>query len=138
MSSTLDAPPTQPPGNTLQTEFDFVLPRGYLDGSGVLHRAGTMRIARARDEIYPQSDQRVRDNPSYLTVLLLTKTITKLGSLPEVDTFVVESLFASDLAFLQDLYRRINQEGHSQAAVSCPHCDTEFTVDIAGDPSGES
>jgi hypothetical protein len=122
----------------LQTEFDFVLPRGYLDTNGELHRAGTMRIARARDEIYPQSDQRVRENPSYLTVILLTRTVTKLGTLPEVDTFVVESLFASDLAFLQDLYRRINQEGHTQAAVTCPQCETEFTVDIAGDSLGES
>lgn len=124
--------------NTLQTEFEFVLPRGYVDGNGTVHRTGTMRIARARDEIYPQSDPRVRENPSYLTVILLTRTITKLGTLPEVDTFVVESLFASDLAFLQDLYRRINQEGHSQAAVTCPHCAKEFTVDIAGDASGES
>ena len=97
-----------------------------------------MRIARARDEIYPQSDPRVRENPSYLTVILLTRTMTRLGSLPEVDTYVVESLFASDLAFLQDLYRRINQEGHTQAAVTCPSCSTEFTVDIAGDAPGES
>jgi hypothetical protein len=123
---------------TLQTEFEFVLPRGYVDGKGAIHRVGTMRIARARDEIYPQSDPRVRENPSYLTVILLTRTITQLGTLPEVDTFVVESLFASDLAFLQDLYRRINQEGHTQAAVTCPQCATEFTVDIAGDASGES
>lgn len=122
----------------LQTEFTFVLPRGYLDGNGVLHREGTMRIARARDEIYPQSDPKVRENPSYLTVLLLTRTITRLGTLPEVDQWVVESLFASDLAFLQDLYRRINQEGHTQAAVTCPHCSTEFTVDIAGDSPGGS
>ncbi len=122
----------------LQTEFEFVLPRGYIDAEGTVHRDGTMRIARARDEIYPQSDPKVRENPSYLTVILLTRTITRLGSLPEVDTYVVESLFASDLAFLQDLYRRINQEGHSQAAVTCPQCNTEFTVDIAGDASGES
>jgi len=128
----------EPQQNTLQTEFNFVLPRGYLDNNGTLHREGSMRLARARDEIYPQSDAKVRENPSYLTVILLTRTITKLGTLPEVDTWVVESLFASDLAFLQDLYRRINQEGHSQAAVTCPHCSTEFTVDIAGDPSGGS
>lgn len=129
---------TAPAANALQTDFEFVLPRGYLDADGVVHRTGTMRIARARDEIYPQSDQRVRENASYLSVILLTRTITALGSLPEVDTFVVENLFASDLAFLQDLYRRINQEGHSEAAVTCPQCSTEFTVDIAGDASGGS
>jgi hypothetical protein len=122
----------------LQTQFEFVLPRGYLDSNGTLHREGTMRLACARDEIYPQSDPRVRENPAYLSVILLTRTVTKLGTLPEVDTFVVEGMYASDLAFLQDLYRRINQEGHTQAAVTCPTCSTEFTVDIAGDASGES
>ena len=111
MSATIAATQHSAPGgnsqpHALQTEFAFVLPRGYVDSNGTLHREGTMRLARARDEIYPQSDAKVRENPSYLTVILLTRTITKLGSLPEVDTFVVESLFASDLAFLQDLYRR--------------------------------
>ena len=122
----------------LQTEFQFVLPRGYVDDSGRVHAEGVMRLATARDEIYPQSDHRVRDNAAYLSILLLTRTVTKLGTLPEVDTYVIENLFASDLAFLQDLYRRINQEGHTQAAVSCPSCNHEFTVDLAGDAKGES
>src|ERR1700730_18829710 len=91
-----------------------------------------MRLATARDEIYPQSDYRVRDNPAYLSILLLTRTVTTLGTLPEVDTRVVEGLFASDLAFLQDMYRRVNQEGHTQAAVTCPDCKHQFTVDMAG------
>ena len=97
-----------------------------------------MRLATARDELSPQTDSRVRQNPSYLTVLLLERTVTKLGSLPAVDTYVVENLFASDLAFLQDLYRRINQDGHTEATVTCPACSHEFTVDIAGDAPGES
>jgi len=122
----------------LQTEFQFVLPRGYVDDSGRVHAEGVMRLATARDEIYPQSDYRVRDNAAYLSILLLTRTVTKLGTLPEVDTYVIENLFASDLAFLQDLYRRINQEGHTQAAVGCPSCNHEFTVDLAGDAKGES
>ena len=143
MSATIAATQHSAPGgnsqpHALQTEFAFVLPRGYVDSNGTLHREGTMRLARARDEIYPQSDAKVRENPSYLTVILLTRTITKLGSLPEVDTFVVESLFASDLAFLQDLYRRINQEGHTHALVTCPQCDTEFAVDVAGGRQGGS
>ena len=122
----------------LQTTFNFVLPRGYVDDSGQVHREGTMRLATARDEIYPQSDYRVRDNASYLSVLLLTRTVTKLGALAEVDTFVVENLFASDLAFLQDMYRRINQEGHTQVSVTCPSCNHDFAVDIAGDAKGGS
>jgi hypothetical protein len=122
----------------LQTEYRFVLPRGYKDDSGTVHREGVMRLATARDEIMPQSDFRVRENPAYLTVLLLTRTVTRIGTVSEVDSYVIESLFASDLAFLQDLYRRINQQGHTEAAIACPKCGNEFTVDVAGDAPGES
>ena len=117
----------------MNTEFAFTLPRGYVDASGAVHREGIMRLATARDEITPQRDPRVRENESYLTVLLLSRVITRLGSLTQVHTGVIEGLFASDLAFLQDLYRRINQEGHTQASVTCPACNHGFTVDVAGE-----
>jgi hypothetical protein len=120
------------------TEYPFVLPRGYVDEHGTLHRDGIMRLATARDEIGTQSDPRARQNPAYLTVLLLARTVTRLGSASPVDEFVVENLFASDLAFLRDLYRRINQEGHTEADVTCPSCGHEFAVDVAGDAPGES
>ncbi|PPK67649.1 phage tail assembly protein [Actinokineospora auranticolor] len=120
----------------LRTEYPFTLPRGYVDEHGRVHRDGVMRLATARDEITTQTDQRARQNPAYLSVLLLERTVTTLGDLPAVDTFVVENLFASDLAFLQDLYRRINTDGHTQVAVRCPHCDQGFAVDIAGDVAG--
>lgn len=116
----------------LLTEYPFVLPRGYVDEKGRLHRDGAIRLATARDEIGAQADPRVRQNPAYLTVLLLARTITRLGAVTPVDEFVVENLFASDLAFLQDLYRRINQEGHTEADVVCPACSHEFVVDVAG------
>ena len=122
----------------LHTEFAFVLPRGYVDEWGRTHREGVMRLATARDEIAPQVDPRVRANPAYLTVLLLERTITHLGELPSIDATVIERLYTSDLSFLQDLYRRINQEGHSEAAVTCPSCGHEFTVDVAGDAPGGS
>jgi hypothetical protein len=122
----------------LRTEFPFVLPRGYVDEHGRVHREGAIRLATARDEISPQTDQRVRQNPAYLTVLLLARTVTKLGTLGEVDAFVVENLFASDLAFLQDLYRRINQAGHTEVDVACPSCGHGFAVDVSGDASGGS
>jgi hypothetical protein len=132
------APPGTEPGG-LQTEYAFVLPRGYVDSAGTVHREGVMRLATARDEITPQRDPRVRENESYLTVLLLSRVVTKLGSLTQVHTGVIEGLFASDLAFLQDLYRRINQEGHTAAAVTCPSCSHGFTVDVAGEQRlGES
>jgi len=130
------AAPSEPAG--IMTRYPFVLPRGYVDEQGRVHREGVMRLATARDEIASQGDARVRQNPVYLSVLLLARTVTRLGTAPGVDTLVIENLFASDLAFLQDLYRRINQEGHTEADVTCPACGHGFAVDIAGDAPGES
>ena len=126
--------------SALQTEFDFTLPKGYVDSTGTLHRVGTMRLATARDEIEPLRDPRVSgaDDP-FLTVIVLSRVVTRLGSLSQVTPREIENLFAADLAFLQDLYRRINQEGHTAAAVTCPSCSHEFTVDVAGEQRlGES
>lgn len=117
----------------LRTEFSFELPRGYLDDAGQVHREGVMRLATARDEILPLRDPRVRKTEAYLTVILLSRVVTRLGSVDPITPAVIESLFATDLAFLQDLYRRVNQEGHTHAAVTCPECDHEFAVDVAGD-----
>lgn len=119
-------------GAGFRTEFPFELPRGYVDGTGTVHRSGVMRLATARDEIQPLRDPRVQANEAYLTVLLLSRVVTRLGSLPDVGTTTIEGLFATDLAFLQDLYRRVNAEGHTQAAVQCPSCEHTFTVDVAG------
>ena len=122
----------------MQTTYDFELPRGFVDDDGVVHRHGTMRLATARDELLPLSDMRVKDNPAYLSVVLLSRVVTKLGTLPSVYGEIVENLFASDLAFLQDLYRRVNQEGTTRAAVACPACQHEFAVDIGGAGLGGS
>jgi hypothetical protein len=120
------------------TEFDFVLPRGYTDERGRVHRAGTMRLATARDELVPLMDARVRDNQAYLTVVLLSRVITRLGDLGRIDDDVVETMWATDVAFLQDLYRRVNTEGHTRASVCCPACSEEFAIDVAGGRLGES
>lgn len=130
--------PAREPAPKLQSEFSFELPRGFLDETGTVHRYGSMRLATARDELAPLVDLRVKDNPAYLSVVLLSMVITRLGTITDVRAEHVERLFASDLAFLQDFYRRINAEGHSRAAVTCPHCDSAFEVDIAGGRPGES
>jgi hypothetical protein len=122
----------------LRTEFRFELPRGYVDSGGTVHRAGVMRLATGRDELVPLRDDRVRENPAYLTVVLLARVITELGTIDDVHAGIVENFFATDLAFLQDLYRRVNQEGHTRAAVTCPACSHEFAVDVAGGRLGES
>jgi hypothetical protein len=127
-----------PDADVLRTEFPFELPYGFVDGDGQVHKAGVMRLATARDEILPLRDPRVRDNEAYLTVVLLSRVITELGTLQGINPGIVEGLFAADLAFLQDLYRRINQEGHTRAAVECPACHHEFAVDVAGGRPGES
>lgn len=92
-----------------QTEFEFTLPKGYLDGEGNLHRIGVMRLSRAIDEIVPLRDLRVKANPAYATVIILSRVITSLGALEEVTPPIVESFFACDLNYLQQFYRRINE-----------------------------
>jgi hypothetical protein len=97
------------PKGGLQTEFEFTLPRGYVDSHGTLHRKGKMRLATALDEIAPLRDPRVRSNQAYLVIILLARVITKLGTVEIIDTGVVENMFSADLAFLQDFYRKINE-----------------------------
>jgi len=114
----------------LQTEFQFVLPKGYVDSDGSLHREGVMRLATAKDEIAPLQDFRVQSNRAYLVIILLSRVITKLGTLKTITPAVIEDLFSSDLAYLQEFYRKINEEGTTAIQVSCPSCGHEFDVDM--------
>jgi hypothetical protein len=132
------APQAHATRETMRTEFEFELPRGYVDESGTVHRLGAMRLATAKDELVPLQDLRVRENPAYLSVVLLGRVITRLGALPVVHDGIVEGMFASDLAFLQDFYRQINVEGHTRAAVTCPGCQEPFEVELSGSRLGES
>ncbi|WP_327263845.1 zinc-ribbon domain-containing protein [Streptomyces sp. NBC_01232] len=122
----------------LRTEFEFELPRGYVDEAGTVHRHGSMRLATARDELRPLIDLRVKENPAYLSVVLLSQVITRLGTVTDVHAGIVERMYATDVAFLQDFYRRVNSEGHTRAAVTCPHCEGGFEVDLSGGRLGES
>jgi len=114
----------------LQTEVPFMLPRGYVDPDGTLHKEGVMRLATAFDEIAPLKDPRVQSNPAYLLVILLSRVIKKLGTLEHINPKVIETLFAGDLAYLQDLYSRINENGHGRVRTQCPHCEKEFEVEL--------
>ncbi len=116
---------------SLQTEFEFTLPRGYVDEQGNVHRRGVMRLATAMDEILPLRDPRVRNNQAYLVIILLARVVVRLGSLSMVDTSVIENLFAADLAYLQAFYRHINEEGTSVIPVLCPECQATFDMDLA-------
>lgn len=116
---------------TLQTQFQFTLPRGFVDQDGNVHREGVMRLATAMDEITPLRDLRVRTNQAYLVIILLSRVIVRLGTLTAVSTQVVENLFAADLAYLQAFYRQINEQGTSVIQLQCPECNHEFGVDLA-------
>lgn len=116
----------------LQTEYPFTLPRGFVDADGDLHREGVMRLATAQDEVLPLKDPRVQANPGYLVIILLSRVVTQLGDVPDVNPRVIESLFTADLAYLEDLYRTINENGHNRLAVTCPHCDGSFEVEMSG------
>lgn len=115
-----------------QTEFPFTLPKGFVDSEGRLHRQGVMRLATAKDEIVPLQDYRVQGNRAYLVIILLSRVVTKLGDIKFVDTDIIENLFSTDLAYLQEFYRRINEEGAPKVHARCPSCSTEFDVDLIG------
>lgn len=114
----------------MQTEIPFTLPKGYVDGNGNVHREGRMRLATARDEIEPLGDADVRQNQAYLSVLLVARTVTRLGEITEVTPELVEGLYAGDFDHLQRLYERINSNDDSVGVVSCPNCSHQFEVDM--------
>ena len=116
----------------LQTEYEFTLPLGYADGEGALHREGVMRLATAADEILPLNDPRVQRNDAYLLLILLSRVISRLGSVPQINPKVMEGLYAADLAFLQDFYNRINRNGKTAVEAICPQCAHRFAAESNG------
>ena len=115
----------------MQTEFEFFLPRGFVDASGETHHHGHMRLAKALDEVESLQDPRVRANEAYLPIVLLSRVVTRLGSLETVTPGVVESLFAADLAYLEDLYERLNSPNQIVMGAVCPHCQQQFQLEVA-------
>ena len=116
----------------MKTEFDFTLPRGYVDGAGQVHRDGMMRLATARDEVEPLEDPRATANPAYVSIALLSRVVTRLGSITQVTPGVIQGLFASDFAYLQEMYLRLN-EGEHQIETQCPSCGARFALDLMSD-----
>ena len=115
----------------VQTEYEFFLPRGFIDAQGRVHRRGSMRLATAIDEIEAVNDPRVQANEAYLPVILLSRVVLRLGELPLVNPQVLESLFASDMAYLEDVYLRLNSQEQVVLGVACPHCGGRFDLQVA-------
>ena len=113
-----------------QTEYEFTLPLGFVDNEGNLHREGVMRLATAADEILPLKDPRVQKNQAYLIVIILSRVISKLGSVAHINPQVIEGLYAADLAYLQEFYNRINRNGKASAQVVCPNCEQGFEMEL--------
>ena len=116
----------------LQTEHMFTLPFGYQDQDGTLHRDGVMRMATAADEILPLRDPRVQANEAYLIVILLSRVITRLGTVPHINPKVIEDLYAGDLAYLQEFYNEVNRSGAARVPAACPKCEHEFELELSG------
>jgi hypothetical protein len=123
--------PAERGGGVLGSEVEFTLPQGYRDASGTVHRDGRMRLATARDELEPLVDPRVARNRAYLVVLLLTRVVTRLGTVPAVTPEVIEGLYATDFSYLQRLYRRLNLDP-LEAAPTCPHCGELLPPEVGG------
>lgn len=115
-----------------QTEYEFSLPKGFVDEEGNLHRDGVMRLSTAADEILPLKDPRVKSNEAYLIIILLSRVLTKLGTLDHINPKVIEGLFSEDLAYLQEFYNKINGNGNVIIKAVCPKCDHHFDVGLNG------
>lgn len=111
----------------IQTEYEFTLPKGYVNQEGNICRRGVMRLATALDEIEAMRDARVKNNPEYLSVILLSRVVSKLEGIGEVNVEVIEKLFTADFSFLQNMYETINHAEDPVVQVQCPHCGKTFT-----------
>jgi hypothetical protein len=116
--------------NIIHTEFDFTLPRGLVDAEGNIHRHGVMRLATAKDEIYVQKNRAAQENSAYGVLVMLSRVITRLGSLSEISTDLLENLFSRDFAYLREFFNRINQQGDAYIPVQCPQCNSQFQVEL--------
>ena len=115
----------------MKTEHAFTLPKGYLDPAGVVHGEGVMRLATARDEIEPLREPAARQNEAYLTVLLLSRVVTRIGDVTDITPELIQGLYAADFDHLQRLYERLNTDGEAVGSVSCPACAHRFDVDLS-------
>ena len=120
----------------LYTEFAFTLPRGLIDAQNRVHRHGVMRLATAKDEIWIQKERIVQENPAYGVLVMLSQVVTRLGSLTSVTPKLLEGLVIRDIAYLREFYNRINQQGNAHIPAQCPHCNTQFTLEL--ELAGES
>jgi hypothetical protein len=119
-----------------QTEHEFTLPKGHVDAEGNVHRTGIMRLSTAADEILPLQDPRVKQNPAYLLIILLSRVVFKLGNVRQITPKTIEELFTEDLRYLQDFYNTINENQTQRIEARCPKCTHVFAVEVA--PLGES
>lgn len=114
----------------MQTVYEFDLPKGYVDQSGTVHKRGKMRLATAGDEISATRDPRVLGNPSYLSIVVLSKVITELEGVEMVTPALIEKLFTADMAFLQDMYQKINNVEPVMVKAVCPECGCVHEVPL--------
>lgn len=112
------------------TEYEFELPKGYIDSEGQLQKKGVMRLATAADEILPLRDPEVQRNPGYLTIILLSRVILNIGTTKVINRNVIENLFTADLQYLQNMYQTINDIEEHKMRIVCPSCGYTHEVPI--------
>lgn len=117
--------------NLLIAEFEFTLPRGLVDSTGIVHRHGIMRLTTAKDEIKVQKDRRTQNNPAYGILVMFSLVINRLGTLSQITPEILENLFSFDLSYLREFYNRINQQSDAIIPVHCPNCNHQFHTVLA-------
>ena len=120
----------------LQREYEFTLPKGYMDEEGGVHRRGVMRLATALDEIEAAKAPGTKENGDYMSVVLLSRVVSRLEGVDNVTPEIIGGMFTADFAFLQNMYETINSAEDPVIHVQCPFCNKSFT-DTLNFASGE-
>lgn len=112
-------------------EDEFLLPVGYTDDEGVLHRVVKLTPMTGESEEM-MADAKVRDNAGKMITELLFSIVESLGTVKKVNREVIRELSTKDRDFLLLKNAQVSLGDEISFVDSCPHCKgkNEITINI--------
>lgn len=89
-----------------------------------------MRLIRVEDLVDIERDGKVRRETGEFYVVLLSRCITEMGTLKNINRNHIEKLEPVDFAFLVDFMNEINHQVIKNIPVKCESCKNEFICKV--------